>query len=160
MKHLICCILLLTFGLAGISGNLHSAYGQSRKAKAKQQKHRKQPTFRRTSFPTPEEFVKNSPKWWTVADTKAIINARATELPHPVYPVAAIKACADGLVKVEVIVDETGRVIAAKATSGHLLLRGTAVVAARRAKFPPMFINSAGRILAKGTIVYKFTLPK
>jgi TonB family protein len=53
----------------------------------------------------------------------------------PAYPAIAKAAHAFGEVKIEVTVDETGRVIAAHAVSGHPLLQAAAVSAARQASF-------------------------
>ena len=82
-----------------------------------------------------------------------IVNGRATKLPHPVYSQEAKDLCASGKVEVEVLIDERGNVISAKAISGDELLRDSAVEAARQAKFAQ--INDFWAKV-KGIIVYNF----
>jgi TonB family protein len=60
---------------------------------------------------------------------------------QPQYPARAKKINAAGPVDVEVIISETGRVIQAKATSGHTLLREAAEEAARQWVFKPAVLN-------------------
>jgi Gram-negative bacterial TonB protein C-terminal len=62
---------------------------------------------------------------------------RALRLPQPRYPPIARAAHVSGEVKVQVIIDEEGKVIAAAAISGHPLLFGVSVAAAREATFTP-----------------------
>jgi hypothetical protein len=62
-----------------------------------------------------------------------------------------------GLVTVEVIVDETGKVISATATSGPGVLRDVAVQAALRARFSPTKL-SGQPVKVAGLINYKFAL--
>lgn len=70
-----------------------------------------------------------------------ILNGKATELPKPPYPPAARAVRAAGSVTVQVLVDESGRVVSANAVSGHPLLRAAAVGAARSTKFHPTFLS-------------------
>ncbi|MDT7542085.1 MAG: Ca-activated chloride channel [Acidobacteriota bacterium] len=85
-----------------------------------------------------------------------VLNARARSLPVPVYPETAKRMRAAGTVVVEVTVDENGKVSEARAVSGPPLLRESAVVAARRAIFPPATIEGQPAQL-KGVINYTFT---
>jgi TonB family protein len=62
-----------------------------------------------------------------------------------------------GVVTVEVVVDETGKVISAVATSGPQGLRDVAVQAALRAKFSPTKL-SGQPVKVSGSIDYKFSL--
>ncbi|HEX8748321.1 MAG TPA: TonB family protein [Pyrinomonadaceae bacterium] len=91
------------------------------------------------------------------ADTVSggILNSKATSLPKPAYPRVAKAAGASGTVLVQVIVDETGKVTYAKATSGHPLLQQSAVQAAYQARFTPTKL--AGKpVKVSGTISYNF----
>jgi len=54
---------------------------------------------------------------------------------QPRYPPQAKRVNAAGPVNVQITISETGRVIEAKATSGHPLLRNAAVEAARQWEF-------------------------
>ena len=83
------------------------------------------------------------------------MNGMAIELPKPVYPELAKRARATGTVTVEVMIDETGKVIAAKAVSGNSLLHRAAVDAAYQARFSPTLLS--GRpIKVTGVINYSF----
>lgn len=84
-----------------------------------------------------------------------VLNGKAISLPKPAYPAAARAANIRGSVNVSVVIDERGRVISANAVSGHPLLRGPAVSAARRARFTPTLLS--GRpVEVSGVIVYNF----
>jgi protein TonB len=58
-------------------------------------------------------------------------------------------------VTVQVTVDEEGNVISAHAVTGHPLLQGAAVAAARQAKFAPTKL-SGQPVKVMGVIVYNF----
>lgn len=60
---------------------------------------------------------------------------KITKLAKPPYPAAAMAVQARGEVVVEVKVDREGKIIEAKAVSGHPLLRQTSVQAARQSLF-------------------------
>lgn len=85
------------------------------------------------------------------------LNDKATSLPRPAYPSVAKAAKASGTVVVEVVVDETGKVISANAISGHPLLRQSAVQAAYQARFKPTLL-SGKPVKVTGTITYNFEL--
>ncbi len=84
-----------------------------------------------------------------------ILNGRAVNLPKPAYPQTAKQMNAGGQVSVQVMVDETGNVTAAKATSGNVLLRSSAEAAARQSKFNPVRVNNQA-VPATGTVIYNF----
>ena len=77
--------------------------------------------------------------------------------PQPVYPPIAKAARAQGVVKVQVIVDEEGKVIAAQVVSGHPLLQAAAVKAAREATFAPILLEGKPVKIA-GVLTYNFVL--
>ena len=85
------------------------------------------------------------------------LNGRALSLPQPIYPDPARRARLSGTVTVELVVDETGKVISAQATSGPAMLREAATQAAMKAKFSPTML-SGQPVKVSGTINYKFTL--
>jgi TonB family protein len=62
-----------------------------------------------------------------------------------------------GVVTVEVVGDETGKVISAQASGGPAMLREAAVVAALKARFSPTLL-SGQPVKVTGVINYKFTL--
>jgi TonB family protein len=71
----------------------------------------------------------------------AALQLWATKRVKPVYPPQAKAAGIHGRVVVEVTIDETGKVISARAASGHPLLKDAAVEAARGWTFPPMTLH-------------------
>jgi TonB family protein len=77
--------------------------------------------------------------------------------PPPAYPPIAKAVGAQGTVSVRVTVDEEGDVVAAEAVSGHPLLRGAAVDAARAAKFKPTVVDGTP-VKVSGVISYNFLL--
>jgi TonB family protein len=62
-----------------------------------------------------------------------------------------------GVVTVEVVVDESGKVISAQASAGPAMLRDAAVQAALKAKFSPTLL-SGQPVKVTGVINYRFTL--
>ncbi len=86
-----------------------------------------------------------------------VLNGTAISLPTPSYPESARRLRMAGMVTVEVIVDETGKVISAVATSGPTVLRDVAVQAALRARFSPTKLSGQA-VKVSGLINYKFAL--
>ena len=84
-----------------------------------------------------------------------VINGRAINLQPPPYPPQALAVGVQGNVSVQVLIDEEGRVVSAKAINGHALLRPTAVNAAKRTRFIPTQL-SLKPVKATGIIIYKF----
>jgi hypothetical protein len=78
-------------------------------------------------------------------------------VPRPEYSLIARAAHASGPVVVEIVFDETGRVIAAQAVSGHPLLIPAAMKAARESRRTPVSIN--GKLVKSfGILTYNFSL--
>lgn len=86
-----------------------------------------------------------------------VLNGTAVSLPPPLYPDAAKRMRTQGVVSVEVILDETGKVVSANATSGPQILRDAAVQAALKARFSPTKL-SGQPVKVSGLINYKFAL--
>ena len=86
-----------------------------------------------------------------------VLNGTALSLPQPVYPEPAKRMRAAGLVAVEVVLDETGKVVSATAVSGPTILREAAIQAALKARFSPTKL-SGQPVKVSGTINYKFAL--
>lgn len=84
-----------------------------------------------------------------------VLNGKAVSLPKPAYPPMAKAARASGTVVVQVTIDETGKVISARAISGHPLLQAAAVQAAYGARFSPTQL-SGQPVKVTGTISYNF----
>ncbi|HEV2835810.1 MAG TPA: TonB family protein [Pyrinomonadaceae bacterium] len=86
-----------------------------------------------------------------------VLNGTAITLPPPVYPESAKRMRTQGTVVVDVILDETGKVVSATASSGPAVLRDAAVSAALKARFSPTKL-SGQPVKVSGVINYKFTL--
>jgi TonB family protein len=84
-----------------------------------------------------------------------VLNGKAKSLPAPVYPAIARRARISGTVTVEVLIDVSGKVISAQATSGPMMLRQAAEAAARLATFEPTTL-SGQPVKVSGTINYTF----
>ena len=86
-----------------------------------------------------------------------LLNSKALSKPQPPYPAAARAVQAQGEVAVQVVVDESGRVISASAVTGHPLLQQAAVAAARHARFSPTTLSGKPARVS-GVLTYNFTL--
>ncbi|HEX8559147.1 MAG TPA: energy transducer TonB [Pyrinomonadaceae bacterium] len=102
--------------------------------------------------PTPKP---EPPKKTTVSG--GVLNGKAISKPQPAYPPIAKAARASGTVTVQILVDESGRVVSASAVSGHPLLQQAAVAAARQARFSPTLL-SGQPVKVSGVITYNFVL--
>jgi len=84
-----------------------------------------------------------------------VLNGKATRLEVPKYPKEARKAHESGLVKVQILIDEQGFVIWAKAIEGPESFYSVAVDAARRSLFTPTRLMGQP-IKVNGVIIYNF----
>lgn len=85
-----------------------------------------------------------------------VVNGKAANLPKPPYPAPAKAVGASGTVQVQVLIDESGNVVSAKAVNGHPLLRDAAERAAKSARFTPTLLSNVP-VKVNGLIVYNFT---
>jgi len=85
------------------------------------------------------------------------LNAIATRKVSPRYPPQATAARIEGMVTVEIDVDEQGHVTNARAVSGNTLLRSAAVEAARQWVFRPTTDAGAPQRVV-GTLSFNFRL--
>lgn len=101
--------------------------------------------------------VETPPALPSKAISGGVLNGKVISKPQPDYPPIARAARAQGTVAVQVLVDEEGYVISARAVSGHPLLQQAAVQAARGARFAPTRL--AGELVkVQGVITYNFVL--
>ena len=89
--------------------------------------------------------------------SKAVITGLAIQLPRPTYPPMARQIRLQGQVSVQVLVDESGRVVSARALSGHPLLIVEAQKAALQARFSPTKLGDQP-VKVSGVITYNFVL--
>jgi protein TonB len=88
--------------------------------------------------------------------TMGVVNGYAITLPKPPYPPPATAMNVQGKVDVQIMIDEYGNVISAKAVDGHPLLRAVSEQAALKAKFKPTTLSLVP-VKVTGVIVYNFT---
>ena len=89
--------------------------------------------------------------------SKGPITGLAILLPKPAYSEIAKRARIQGSVNVQVLIDESGRVVSAKAVSGHPLLTLEAQKAALQARFSPTRLGDQP-VKVSGVITYNFVL--
>ena len=88
-----------------------------------------------------------------------VLNGKAISLPKPDYPADAKAAGAEGVVVVQVTVDEQGNVTEARPISGPKQLQEVSVNAALQAKFSPTLV-SGEPVKVTGVLVYNFGRPQ
>ena len=89
--------------------------------------------------------------------TSRVLNGQAVYLPKPVYTQMAKQVGASGTVIVQILIDETGKVISAHAVSGHPFLMPEAQKAAYQARFSPTILGEQP-VKVSGVITYNFVL--
>ncbi len=114
-----------------------------------------QPIPEAENIPELPPAIKSKPPTPLGPVSMGVVNGRATSLPKPPYPAAAIAVGAAGQVTVQVLIDESGRVVSAKAVDGHLLLKREAERAALNARFSPTLLSKVP-VKVTGVIVYNF----
>lgn len=148
-------------------GDLHEKMGNSQKAigdfqkaleldadnePAKSNLRRLQAEQAKISPKPPEKETTSAPQ--QIVNVGAL-NSLAVKLTLPVYTAFDRQRNIQGMVIVQVTLDETGKVTSAKAISGPLLLRTASEDAARNSKFKPFIINNQA-VKATGFINYNF----
>jgi protein TonB len=104
-----------------------------------------------TPMPTPQKPT------GPVRLSSEVITSKAISKPAPPYPIIAKHAGIQGPVSVQILIDEQGHVVNAKATSGNALLQAAAVQAAFKASFTPTLLNGQP-VKVTGVITYNFVL--
>jgi periplasmic protein TonB len=111
------------------------------------------PVVRATPQPTPAPQRPTAP----IPVSPGVLTGKAISKPAPPYPLIAKQARAQGPVAVQVVIDEQGRVISAKAASGNPLLLQAATQAAYQARFTPTLLGGQP-VKVTGVITYNFVL--
>lgn len=120
-----------------------------------------QPGITPSPQPAPEraDGFKLDPTVGETSDSKTIVggvlNGKTIKFPPPIYSMEARAERASGSVKVQVLIDEKGNVIEAKAVSGHRLLRPISEEAAKKAKFEPTTLEGQPAKVT-GVLVYNY----
>jgi protein TonB len=109
-------------------------------------------------MPDPPAAVPNpTPVIPKVLKISRVLNSQAISLPKPNYPPLARQIGLRGTVTVQVLIDETGKVISAKAVAGHPVLIPEAQKAAMQARFSPTVISDHP-VKVSGMITYNFVM--
>lgn len=87
-----------------------------------------------------------------------VLTSKLLSLPKPNYPPLAKQLRLQGSISVQVLIDEHGKVVSAKALSGHQVLVNAAETAAMQARFSPTLL-SGQPVKVSGVITYNFVLP-
>jgi TonB family protein len=93
----------------------------------------------------------------SITRSVGVVNGMASYLPKPVYTAIAKAARASGTVTVQVLIDEHGKVISARAVSGNPLLLRESVQAAYQARFTPTLLSNQP-VKVSGVITYNFVM--
>lgn len=104
--------------------------------------------------PPPPVVEKPKPQ---IIHRSVVLNGEALSLPKPPYPAIAKQLHIQGSVNVQVVINETGKVISAKAVSGNAALTGAAQQAALQARFSPTRLGEQA-VKVSGIITYNFVL--
>ncbi len=84
-----------------------------------------------------------------------ILNGKALNLITPIYPPMAKTLKINGSVEVQVLIDESGKVITARAISGNSFLKPNSLKAALGSTFAPINSNDQP-VRVSGIIIYNF----
>ena len=90
--------------------------------------------------------------------SEGVLKGNAISLPKPGYPAMARQIRLQGSVTVQILIDEEGKVVSAKAVSGHPLLVVEAQRAAMQARFTPTKLSNQP-VKVSGVITYNFVVP-
>jgi len=90
--------------------------------------------------------------------SQGVLVSKIISLPKPNYPPIAKQLRLQGSVSIQVLIDESGNVVSAKALSGHQLLVRAAEAAATQARFSPTLLSNQP-VKVSGVITYNFVLP-
>lgn len=117
-----------------------------------------QPPNANTSQRAADDDNEFPPNPWPSSNGKisgGVLNGRAIRLVQPEYPKSARKSHDSGQVRVQVVINEVGRVIKAEALGGTEPLKEAAVNAALRCQFTPTLLVGQP-VKVSGVIVYNF----
>ncbi len=88
------------------------------------------------------------------------MNGKALNFVRPEFPEGAKLVGARGTVLVEVLIDENGAVIEAKALRGNPLFIANSIKAVKLSKFQPFVLEGGNVLRVSGVIIYNYTLDR
>ena len=136
------CVLMVTLTALGLAIN-----GQTSASKSDADREKIADECTTPGRPQPAIEKSLSKKW--------LLCGKAISLTKPNYPAEAKAKGISGLVNVEVVFDEKGRVIWAKVIEGPELLQSASVKAACQARYSPIEVSGRA-VKAKTIITYNF----
>ena len=92
-----------------------------------------------------------------IRKSTGVLQGEAVRRAEPLYPPLAKAARLSGSVPVEIIIDEEGEVVSARALAGHPLFKDAAVAAAQAWRFKPTLLAGTP-VKVVGTITFNFSL--
>jgi protein TonB len=108
--------------------------------------------------PPPEiQRVERTPPKTRAVQSLGVIESKVIHKAVPPYPELAKRARAQGMVTVQILLDEQGNVVSARATNGHPLLRAAAEQAAYQTRFSPTLLSNQP-VKVSGIITFNFIL--
>jgi protein TonB len=105
--------------------------------------------------PPPAEPKREPPR--VVKMSTGVLRGNAISLPQPNYPAIAKQIKLEGSVSVQILIDESGRVVSAEIVSGHPMFIAETKRAAMQARFTPTKLSGVP-VKVSGVITYKFSL--
>lgn len=109
-----------------------------------------------TAASAPTANAANAPKNTAPLAVGSLVDY-ATQKANPVYPPAARTMRTSGVVRIELMVDESGQVAEVQKTSGPSLLQRAATEAVKKWKFKP-FVRDGEPVKATGYVSFNFSL--
>lgn len=103
-------------------------------------------------------FPRSDSTDFTVGEIRGTVQNKAVFLPKPVYPDDARRAGIEGVVRVQVKINEQGFVVDASMLSGDPILKATAEDAALKSKFRPLLDNNGRALFSEGVLSYSFEI--
>lgn len=108
--------------------------------------------------PEPSKVTSQPPKQRpNIVRSLGVIESKVISKAVPPYPELAKRMGISGTVTVQILLDEQGHVISARATDGHPLLRPAAERAAYQTKFSPTLLSNQP-VKVSGVITFSFIL--
>ena len=105
-------------------------------------------------------FPRSDSTDFTVGEVRGTVQNTALFLPKPIYPDDARRLGVEGVVRVQVKINEQGSVVNTSTLSGNPLLRTLAEDAALKSKFRPLLDNGGRAISSEGVLSYSFEMRK
>jgi TonB family protein len=146
-----------SLGTSPTKVRLSRTSSSNRKAETKASESQDSPSEQQHTTKTPGTTSSTSAPEALEPRSAGSLSSRAVKRVVPEYPVPAKEAGAAGLVRVHVVVDQSGNVIEISRSEGPILLRRAAEDAARQWCFEPVYAETETTRLS-GYIDFNFTL--